>query len=75
MEGTSSWSRRMVALILIIFLLANAPPIHAENSSDEFTVDERLQMIALSAGEAYQQTLQVYQVSQTHDEKMQLLTL
>ena len=61
MEGASSWSGRMVALILIIFLLANAPTIHAENSSDEFTIDERLQMIALSAGEAYQQTLQVEQ--------------
>ena len=61
MEGTSSRSRRMVALILIIFLLANAPTIHAEESSDEFTVDGRLQMITLSAGEAYQQTLQVEQ--------------
>ena len=30
MEGTSSWSRRMVALILIVFLLSNAPPIHAD---------------------------------------------
>ena len=61
MEGTSSWSRRMVALILIVFLLGNAPTIHAENTSDEFTVDGRLQMITLSAGEAYQQTLQVEQ--------------
>ena len=61
MEGTSSWSRRMVALILIVFLLGNAPTIHAENSSDEFTVDGRLQMITLSAGETYQQTLQVEQ--------------
>ena len=61
MEGTSSWSRRMVALILIVFLLSNAPPIHAANSSDEFTVDGRLQMITLSAGETYQQTLQVEQ--------------
>ena len=59
MEGTSSRSRPMVALILIIFLLANAPTIHAENSSDEFTVDGRLQMITLSAGETYQQTIQV----------------
>ena len=61
MEGTSSWTRRMIALILIIFLLANAPTIHAENTSDEFTVDGRLQMITLSAGEAHQQTLQVEQ--------------
>ena len=61
MEGTSSWSRRMVALILIFFLLENAPTIHAADSSDEFTVDGRLQLIKLSAGETYQQTLQIEQ--------------
>ncbi len=61
MEGTSSWSRRMVALILIFFLLENAPTIHAADSSDEFTVDGRLQLITLSAGETYQQTLQIEQ--------------
>ena len=59
MEGASLRPRRMVVLIMIALLLSGAPAISAEEPSNEFTIDGRLQMITLSAGETYQQTFQV----------------
>ena len=59
MEGASPRPKGMVVLIMMALLLSGAPTIGAEEPSNEFSIDGRLQMIALSAGETYQQTVQV----------------
>ena len=59
MEGESLRPRWVAVLVMLALLLSGAPVIGAEDPSNEFTIDGRLQMITLAAGETFQQTLQV----------------
>ena len=59
MEGASLRPRGVAVLVMLTLLLSGAPVIGAEDPSNEFTIDGRLQMITLAAGETFQQTLQV----------------
>ena len=59
MEGESLRPRWVAVLVMLTLLLSGAPVIGAEDPSNEFTIDGRLQMITLAAGETFQQTFQV----------------
>ena len=52
-----TWS--MSILMLFILLATYLPMTQAEDSSNEFIVDDRVQMISLSGGEVYQQSMEV----------------
>ena len=52
-----SWPIAIIALTIL--LLSNLNPVHAEDSSNEFIIDDRLQMISLASDETYQQTIQL----------------
>lgn len=52
-----SWPIAIIALTIL--LLSNLNLVHAEDPSNEFIIDDRLQMISLASDETYQRTIQL----------------
>ncbi|MGB1487370.1 MAG: hypothetical protein ACPG83_02105, partial [Candidatus Poseidoniaceae archaeon] len=61
MEDESLARIRMPLLLLALLLLSTMSYVNAEETSNEFIIDERLQMVTLLSGETYQQTIEVTQ--------------
>jgi hypothetical protein len=59
MEDRPVYNSLLPMLVLLSLLVVNLPLSSADNGSDEFIIDERIQMIDLNPDEPYQQTVQV----------------
>jgi hypothetical protein len=59
MEDEFQATVRMPLLLFTLLVLSTVSFVNAEESPNEFIIDERLQMVTLSSGETYQQTIEV----------------
>ena len=59
MEDDMTKKRTVPLLFVGLLLLSFMHGAHAEESSNEFVIDDRLQMVTLNDGETYQQTIDV----------------
>ena len=59
MEDNTTKHRMMPLVFVGLLLLSFTNVVHADEASDEFIIDGRLQMVTLESGESYQQTMDV----------------
>ena len=59
MEDRRLHTSQIPLLVLLTLLMANLPLSNANEATNEFIIDERLQMIDVSPGEPYEQIVQV----------------
>ena len=59
MEDRRLHKSQIPILVLLTLLMVNLPLSNADEATNEFIIDERLQMIDLSPGEPYEQVVQV----------------
>lgn len=59
MEDEAQRIWQLPIFLIALLLLVHLPTVQAEEVNDEFIVDERVQMVSLSAGEIYQQSFEV----------------
>ena len=59
MEDNTTKHRVMPMVFVGLLLLSFTNGVHADEASDEFIIDGRLQMVTLESGESYQQTMDV----------------
>ena len=59
MEDNTTKHRMMPLVFVGLLLLSFTNVVHADEASDEFIIDGRLQMVTLESGETYEQTINV----------------
>lgn len=59
MEDNTTKHQMMPLAFVGLLLLSFTNVVHADEASDEFIIDGRLQMVTLESGETYEQTINV----------------